>query len=256
MTPSSIQTPNIDHITNQLRTLHMPHARRQIHDILATATSQRWDPTTILTTVLETEIQGRARTSLERRLKQLGLPATKTFDTFDPTLSTIPAHTLSFLEGLEWIDRKENLVLAGPAGTGKSHLAAALAQKTVQHGGNAAWLTLPDLERLVASHRVDYTIEKTMNKLARNNLIIIDDIGLLPITQTAAEGFYRICDAAYERTSLLITTNQHPSHFDKIMPTSLATAAVDRLLHHAHIHITSGDSIRLTHSLTNTTKQA
>ncbi|MDY5152756.1 ATP-binding protein [Actinobaculum suis] len=191
-----------------------------------------------------------------RRLKQLGLPATKTFDTFDPTLSTIPAHTLSFLEGLEWIDRKENLVLAGPAGTGKSHLAAALAQKTVQHGGNAAWLTLPDLERLVASHRVDYTIEKTMNKLARNNLIIIDDIGLLPITQTAAEGFYRICDAAYERTSLLITTNQHPSHFDKIMPTSLATAAVDRLLHHAHIHITSGDSIRLTHSLNNTTKQA
>ncbi|OCA93703.1 hypothetical protein ACU21_09125 [Actinobaculum suis] len=256
MTPSSIQTPNIDQITNQLRTLHMPHARRQIHDILATATSQRWDPTAILTTVLETEIQGRARTSLERRLKQLGLPATKTFDTFDPTLSTIPAHTLSFLEGLEWIDRKENLVLAGPAGTGKSHLAAALAQKTVQHGGNAAWLTLPDLERLVASHRVDYTIEKTMNKLARNNLIIIDDIGLLPITQTAAEGFYRICDAAYERTSLLITTNQHPSHFDKIMPTSLATAAVDRLLHHAHIHITSGDSIRLTHSLTNTTKQA
>ncbi|KMY23901.1 ATP-binding protein, partial [Actinobaculum suis] len=110
--------------------------------------------------------------------------------------------------------------------------------------------------RLGASHRVDYTIEKAMHKLARNDRVVIDDSGLLPITQTAAEGFYRICDAAYERTSLLITTNQHPSHFDKIMPTSLATAAVDRLLHHAHIHITSGDSIRLTHSLTNTTKQA
>ncbi|HUP86915.1 MAG TPA: ATP-binding protein [Acidimicrobiales bacterium] len=83
----------------------------------------------------------------------------------------------------------------------------------------------------------------------RAELIVIDDIGMLPAGQEAAEAFYRVVDAAYERRSVAVTSNLHPAGFDTIMPKTLATAAVDRLLHHAHLVITEGTSHRLTQAL-------
>ncbi|ELB86918.1 IstB domain-containing protein ATP-binding protein, partial [Rhodococcus wratislaviensis IFP 2016] len=81
--------------------------------------------------------------------------------------------------------------------------------------------------------------------ITRAELIVVDDIGMLPSGQAAAEAFYRLVDAAYERRSVVVTSNLHPSGFDTIMPKTLATAAVDRLLHHAHVVITEGTSLRL-----------
>ena len=83
----------------------------------------------------------------------------------------------------------------------------------------------------------------------RADLVIVDDIGLLPVAADAAEGLYRLVDAAYEKRSVAISSNLHPSGFDELMPKTLATATVDRLLHHAHICQTSGDSVRLTQAL-------
>jgi DNA replication protein DnaC len=97
----------------------------------------------------------------------------------------------------------------------------------------------------VRRHRADDSITRALAKLIRTDLIIIDDIGLLPVSPDAAEGFYRLVDAAYERRSLAVSSNLHPSGFDEIMPKTLATATVDRLLHHAHIVVTQGDSYRL-----------
>ena len=79
--------------------------------------------------------------------------------------------------------------------------------------------------------------------------MVIDDIGLLPVAQDAAEGLYRLVDAAYEKRSIAVSSNLHPAAFDELMPKTLATATVDRLLHHAHICQTSGDSVRLTQAL-------
>ena len=83
-------------------------------------------------------------------------------------------------------------------------------------------------------------------RITRAELIVVDDIGMLPSGQAAAEAFYRLVDATYERRSLAVTSNLHPSGFDSIMPKTLATAAVDRLLHHAHVILTEGASLRLT----------
>ena len=80
-------------------------------------------------------------------------------------------------------------------------------------------------------------------------MVIVDDVGLLPVGADAAEGLYRIVEAAYERKSVAVSSNLHPSGFDELMPKTLATATVDRLLHHAHLCQTSGDSVRLTQSL-------
>src|SRR5213078_1033495 len=101
----------------------------------------------------------------------------------------------------------------------------------------------------VRRHRADDSIARALAKIVRSDLIIVDDIGLLPVSEDAAEGFYRLVDAAYERRSIAVSSNLHPSGFDEIMPKTLATATVDRLLHHAHLCQTSGDSVRLAQAL-------
>ncbi|XGU21592.1 ATP-binding protein [Rhodococcus sp. 3Y1] len=98
-------------------------------------------------------------------------------------------------------------------------------------------------------HRADDTVSKAIARVLRADLVVVDDIGLLPVAQDAAEGLYRLVDAAYEKRSVAISSNLHPSGFDELMPKTLATATVDRLLHHAHVCQTSGDSVRLTQAL-------
>ena len=136
-------------------------------------------------------------------------------------------------------------MLCGPSGTGKSHFLEAVGQRAVDHDLKVTWFTLEDLGSLVRRHRIDDTTTRVIKRISKADLVCIDDIALLPASPDAAEGFFRLIDAAYERRSLAISSNLHPSNFDQIMPKTLATAAVDRLLHHAHIVQTDGDSFRL-----------
>lgn len=146
---------------------------------------------------------------------------------------------------MEWIGRAENLAITGPSGTGKTHFVEAIAHAVIDAGMRVSWFTLESLTAAVGRAAVDGSISKTIAKITRAELIVVDDIGMLPSGQAAAEAFYRLVDAAYERRSLAITSNIHPAGFDTIMPKTLATAAVDRLLHHAHVITTEGTSLRL-----------
>src|SRR6266498_4904383 len=113
------------------------------------------------------------------------------------------------------------------SGTGKSHFTEALAHKAIDAGMRVAWFTLESLTAALARAAVDGTTAKTIAKITRCDLVAIDDIGMLPAGQAAAEALYRLVDAAYERRSLIITSNLHPSGLDTIMPKTLATATVD-----------------------------
>ena len=108
-----------------------------------------------------------------------------------------------------------------------------------------AWFSLEDLGTLVRLHRVDDSVTKAVARILRSDLVVVDDIGLLPVSQDAAEGLYRLVDAAYEKRSVAVSSNLHPAGFDELMPKTLATATVDRLLHHAHLCETTGESVRL-----------
>jgi len=158
----------------------------------------------------------------------------------------IPGATQQALRTLEWIDRHEVLAICGPSGTGKSHFIEALGHQAIDKGRTVAWHTPETLAQLLRRHRVDDSVNKAISKLIRVDLVVIDDVGLLPISTDAAEALFRVVDAAYEKRSIAISSNIHPSGFDELMPKSLATATVERLLHHAHVLITDGqDSYRL-----------
>ena len=155
--------------------------------------------------------------------------------------------TQQALRTLEWVQRRENLVVCGPSGTGKTFLLEALGQQAVEQGLKVAWFTLENLGVLRRRHRADDSVTKAIARVLRADLVVVDDVGLLPVSGDAAEGLYRLVDAAYEKRSVAVSSNLHPAAFDELMPKTLAT--VDRLLHHAHICQTTGDSVRLSQAL-------
>ncbi|MGW6260957.1 ATP-binding protein [Streptomyces sp. NPDC055085] len=109
--------------------------------------------------------------------------------------------------------------------------------------------SLETLSAAIGKSKVDGSTARTVARICRADLIVIDDIGLLPVGEDAAEAFYRIIDAAYARRSIAVTSDIHPSGFDTIMPKTLAGASTDRLMHHAHLVTTTGDSHRLAEPL-------
>lgn len=239
-------TAPIDEVVELLKVLRLPHMRRHAPDMLATAKAQRWEPAEAIRALLAEELAGRNASSINTRRNAAGFPTGKTFDTWDETVSSIPAPTQRSLATLEWVDRHENLVVCGPSGTGKSHLLEALGHAAINHGAHVQWFSLETLGGLVHRHRADDTMTRAIRKIMRADLICIDDIGLLPVTTDTAEALYRVVDAAYEKRSIALSSNLHPAGFDELMPKTIANATVDRLMHHAHVVITSGDSIRLT----------
>jgi DNA replication protein DnaC len=240
----------VDEVVTLLRELRLPHMRRTAPDLLATAKAQRWDPAEAVRALLAEELAGRQASSINSRRKAAGFPTGKTFDAWDETVSSIPAPTQRALRTLEWLERHENVVVCGPSGTGKSHFLEALGHAAIDHGAHVSWFSLEQLGQLVRRGRADDSTGRTIIRIMRADVIIIDDIGLLPVAAETAEALYRVVDAAYEKRSIALSSNLHPAGFDELMPKTIANATVDRLLHHAHVVLTAGDSIRLTQATT------
>jgi DNA replication protein DnaC len=248
MTVETPQPPPLpDEVDRLLRRLRLPYVRKAAPEVVATATAQRWEPAEVLRVLLSEEAAGRDQATIRMRRRASGLPAGKTFDAWDPDASPIPKATQQALRSLEWIDRAENLCVCGPSGTGKSHVAEALGHLAIDRGKTVAWHTLESLALMLRRHRADDSVAKAIGRLIRADLIVIDDIGMLAVAPDAAEALFRVVDAAYEKRSIALTSNIHPAGFDELMPKTIATATVDRLLHHAHVLVTDGsESYRLT----------
>jgi len=181
-----------------LRRMRLPYVRAAAPDVLATARAQRWDPAEVLRVLLVEEIKGRDAATRRMRRRTAALPTGKTFESWKPDVSSIPPATQSALRTLEWIGRAENLAISGPSGTGKSHFAEALAHAAIEADLRVAWFSLETLTTTIGRAKADASIAKTVARICRCDLIAIDDIGMLPAGQDAAEALYRVIDAAYE----------------------------------------------------------
>jgi DNA replication protein DnaC len=241
--------PIPDELDRLLRRMRLPYLRKAAPDVLATARAQRWDPAEVLRVLISEEVVGRDGATRRMRRRTANFPTGKTLGSWQPEESSIPEPTQQALATLEWISRRENLVIAGPSGSGKSHFVEGLSHAAIEQDLRVAWFTLESLTATIGKAKIDASVARTVARICRCDLIVVDDIGMLPAGQDAAEAFYRVVDAAYERRSVAVTSNIHPSGFDSIMPKTLATATVDRLLHHAHLVLTKGDSHRLAEAL-------
>jgi DNA replication protein DnaC len=164
------------------RRLRLPYLRKAAQDVLLpTAKAQRWVPAEVVRVLLEEEATGRDVAAIRNRRRRAGFPTGNTFDTWRDTASTIPPSTQQALRTLEWIRRAENLAVVGPSGTGKSHLLEALGNAAIDDGLTVAWFGIESLGRLVTRHRADDSVAKAVNRALKADLVVIDDIGLLPV---------------------------------------------------------------------------
>ena len=218
---------------------------------IATAKAQRWEPVEVLEPCSIEEAAGRERSALATRRAAAGFPTGKTFDAWNPerVLDPGPDPAGAADPGmgappgepgrLRPVRDRQDVLPRSPRASTPSN-----------RDCKVAWFTLEDLGVLLRRHRADDTVTKAIARILRADLVVVDDIGLLPVAQRRRRrplppGRRRLRETLHRDLS----SNLHPAAFDELMPKTLATATVDRLLHHAHVCQTTGDSVRLTQAL-------
>lgn len=199
--------------------------------------------------VLQVESDARNQRSREALLKFAGLPVVKHFEDYDFKFATgAPRKQLQELTGLAFIERAENLVLLGPSGVGKSHLAISLAYKAIQRGIKVRFMTAADLMLQLATAKKQERLEAYLQRSVLGpKLLVIDEIGYLPFGRAEANLFFNVIAKRYETGSVIVTSNLPFSQWATAFADdqTLTAALLDRLLHHAHIVQISGNSYRL-----------
>ena len=233
-------------LTEGLRRLKLATIRQLAPELLLTAKTQRWNPEEFLRTLIEAEIAARDASNARTRMKTAAFPVVKTFDEFDRTISNVATATLDYLGSLEWITARENLCLVGPAGTGKSHLLVALGVAAVHAGHRVRYFTAAELIETLYRGLADNSVGRVIDTLLRNDLILIDEVGFAPLDDTGAQLLFRVVAAAYERRALGIASHWPFEAWGRFLPEhTTAVSLLDRLLHHANIVVTEGDSYRM-----------
>lgn len=202
-----------------------------------------------LETVLDGEIKVREKRSQEIRLKNAGFPILKTFDDFDFDFQkSIPKKKISRLLDMDWIDNIFNLIFLGPPGVGKTHISIALGYKAVEMGYRVTYTTMDHLMYALKTVDISRKSKSKANKIYSSDLVIIDEVGYLPITRDEANLFFKLISELYEQTSIIITSNKGFEDWNELLgDPALTTAILDRLTYKCELFNITGKSYRLEH---------
>jgi len=229
-----------------LRRLKLATMREQAADVLQSAKTQRLGCRGRAAHAAQARVAAREVANRRIRLKQAGFPVTKTLEAFKVAESSIPRPTFEYISSLEWVDAKENLLLIGPPGTGKSHALVGCGVRAVERGKKIRYLVAADLIETLYRGLADNTVGKVISHLLRNELILIDELGFAPLDDTGSQLLFRFVAAAYERRSLGLASHWPFEEWGHFLPVqTTAVSLLDRLLHHAVVVVTSGDSWRM-----------
>ncbi len=242
------QTP-IDHarLTLLLTELRLPTMKSLYPDFTAQADKEGWPSARLLATLTEHEVAERARRRIERYLAEARLLPGKRLDNFDfkavPMISKAQVNAITAADG--WLAEGANLILIGPPGVGKSHLAAAIGLALVENGYRVLFCRTTDLVQKLQVARRELALQAAIDKLHKYHLLILDNLAYVSKDQAETSVLFELISARYELRSLLITANQPFGEWDKIFPDPAMTlAAVDRLVHHSTIFELNVESYR------------
>lgn len=246
MNPSQ-STVLLEHYLKQLK---LPAFLRDYPSTAVRCEADRSDYQTYLLRLSEREAMEREERATERRVKAAKFPVVKTLDTFD--FSAQPSINESLVRELvrgEYIENRENVLIVGKAGTGKTHLACALGFAACGQGRKVRFYSVTALVTQLLERREEQALEKLQKQLERHHLLVLDELGYVPFSKTGAELLFEVVSRAYERTSLLVTTNLPFEEWTEVMGSERLTGALlDRLTHRVHILEANGESYRLRES--------
>ena len=199
--------------------------------------------------LFDLENTGRDQTNLKRRIKQAKLPTLKTFDEFDyANQHCLTKQTVKEWLSFVWLEQRENIILMGPPGVGKTHIAIALCFEALKSGYKAAFFSMNEIMDSLLLAEAEGTLSQTLHALSKNDLIVIDELGYLPLNNSGANLFFQLINHLYEFKSIVITSNRLFNEWGVTFNDNvIATAILDRLLHHSQNLTLLGDSFRLKH---------
>jgi len=239
--------PNAAILPLLLKQLGLPSMAAHWENEANTAQQKHWTYPEYLTVLSDREVANRRQRRIERHIKESKLPPGKSLGSFDFSASnTINAAQITALaDNTSWVKQANNVIIFGPSGVGKSHLAAAIAYRLIEQGIRALFMQTTMLVQKLQQARNEYCLPEAIAKLSRIPLLVLDDISYVKKNESETGVLFELIADRYESQSLVITSNQPFGEWDQIFPDNvMAVAAIDRLVHHAAIINIEGESYR------------
>lgn len=237
-------------LSHYLKTLKLPTFQREYQKLARLCATEGVDHTGYLTRLAEREMIERDRRKVERRIKAARFPVVKSLDSFDFTaIPKLNKMQVLELARCEWIERRENVIALGPSGTGKTHVALGLGLAACQKGLSVGFTTAAALVSEMMEARDERRLIRFQKQMAAYKLLIIDELGFVPLSKTGAELLFELISQRYERGATLITSNLPFEEWTETLGSERLTGALlDRITHHVNILEMNGDSYRLAQS--------
>jgi DNA replication protein DnaC len=244
--PSEAKNP-IDRVRENLRYLGLATTDEALEALLEKATRRSTPVSDFLDGVLADEARAKFDRQVRRRLKEARIPVLKTLDDFDWSWPerVDRGQVLSLLD-LRFLEETKNVLILGPAGVGKTHLATAIAHRACQEGKRVLFTTAVHLVNHLQASLADGGLIRRLHSYSRAELLVIDELGYLPIDKQGADLLFQVVSARYERGSIILTSNRAFKDWGQIFnDNTIAAAVIDRLAHHSALVLVEGKSYRM-----------